>query len=70
MFGNWSKGSNIKTDTTSTNNANIFAALEHIDPDKRPSGNVFYITNWRFIKNGEAEYFIYYHNPSSTLLYN
>ncbi|XP_063903269.1 eukaryotic translation initiation factor 4 gamma 1-like isoform X2 [Zophobas morio] len=40
MFGNWSKGSNIKTDPTSaTNTANMYAALEHIDTEKRPSSS-------------------------------
>lgn len=39
MFGNWSKGSNIKTETSAaTNTANMYAALEHIDTEKRPSG--------------------------------
>ncbi|XP_044267926.1 eukaryotic translation initiation factor 4 gamma 1-like isoform X3 [Tribolium madens] len=40
MFGNWSKGSNIKTETSATTNtANMYAALEHIDTEKRPSGS-------------------------------
>jgi translation initiation factor 4G len=40
MFGNWSKGSNIKTETSAaTNTANMYAALEHIDTEKRPSGS-------------------------------
>ncbi|RZC05037.1 eukaryotic translation initiation factor 4 gamma 3-like, partial [Asbolus verrucosus] len=40
MFGNWSKGSNIKTETSATTNtANMYAALEHMDTEKRPSGS-------------------------------
>ncbi|XP_063903280.1 eukaryotic translation initiation factor 4 gamma 3-like isoform X1 [Zophobas morio] len=37
MFGNWSKGSNIKTDPT---NMYVHTALERIDTERRPSSSI------------------------------